>query len=45
MLHKRQTAYDLLAFISRTVFSLAALVASIALLVGATNNAFIYTRF
>ena len=45
LLHKRQTAYDLVVFISRTVFSLAALGASISLLVGATNNAFIYTRF
>ena len=31
--------------IGRTVLSLAVLVLSVALLVGATNNAFLYTRF
>jgi alginate O-acetyltransferase complex protein AlgI len=31
--------------VGRTVLSLAVLVLSVALLVGATNNAFLYTRF
>ena len=45
VLHKGSVAYRLAVFTSRTVFSLAALIVSVALLVGATNNAFIYTRF
>jgi alginate O-acetyltransferase complex protein AlgI len=32
-------------FTARTALSVAILVLSVALLVGATNNAFIYTRF
>ena len=34
-----------LVLVGRTVVSLLLLVVSVALLVGATNNAFIYTRF
>lgn len=49
LLHKltgRHTAaYNAMLFVSRLSFSLVALAACIALLVGATNNAFIYTRF
>lgn len=44
-LPKKSVAYGLVVFTSRTIFSLLALCASVALLVGATNNAFIYTRF
>ena len=42
---KRQGLLTVVNTTSRTVVSLAILVLSIALLVGATNNAFIYTRF
>lgn len=42
---KHKLLYSSAVFVSRLAFSLVALAASIALLVGATNNAFIYTRF
>jgi alginate O-acetyltransferase complex protein AlgI len=38
-------ARESLVFITRLALSVVLLVLSVALLVGATNNAFIYTRF
>lgn len=45
LLAKHRVALEYVTLSSRTVISLVILILSVALLVGATNNAFIYTRF
>jgi alginate O-acetyltransferase complex protein AlgI len=45
LLQNHQSALTVVGLTSRLVLSLLILITSIALLVGATNNAFIYTRF
>jgi alginate O-acetyltransferase complex protein AlgI len=43
--HQGGFVHESLLFVSRLMISAVLLVLSVALLVGATNNAFIYTRF
>lgn len=50
VLHRQEessvpSVYNAMSLIVKTVFSVVMLVVCAALLVGATNNAFIYTRF
>lgn len=45
LLAKNQGVLTFVNISTRTIVSLAILILSVALLVGATNNAFIYTRF